>query len=91
MLNLNSYLDHPESPAGPAVSLLNAALGSLIAKATPVESPARESERLDALSENDLRHLEAARRWMMLGRRLEANEELENITRLIRSHAAVKL
>ena len=49
------------------------------------------SGRLDALSETDLRHLEAARGWMMLGRWLEPNEELENITWLIRAHAAVKL
>ena len=32
-----------------------------------------------------------SRQWMMPGRQLEANEELENITWLIRTHAAVKL
>ena len=32
-----------------------------------------------------------SRQWMMPGRQLEANEELENITWWIRAHATVKL
>ena len=32
-----------------------------------------------------------SRQWMMPGRQLEANEELENITWWIRAHAAVNL
>jgi hypothetical protein len=38
---------------------------------------------------HDQRHLEAAQGWFELGKHLEANEELENITAENRAHPAV--
>jgi len=42
-----------------------------------------------ALSQSDQRHFEAAQGWLILGNLIEANEDLDNITPLMRAHPDV--
>jgi predicted Zn-dependent protease len=46
---------------------------------------------VNSLPAEDFHHLQAAEGWLLLGNRLEANEELEKITPQFRAHPAVLL